>query len=338
MFWQDNFLVTKKVGFLIILLLTFLLLIGCSEQTEQGELGEAVADSSTINGDQVSKFPLTITDSANRSITFEESPKRIITVVPADMEIIYALGGKVVGRPKKSVGEVYPPEAAEAEVVGHPRLINFEEVSALKGDMFVGHIRANLRDVPTLETLNLNVLLTQSDSIGEIISLIEMYGDILDKEEQADMLIHTIEEKVEEILEANQGRNVKALILVGTVEETMAALPQSLSGNIFETVGIKNICEGMPALKSAPTYAQLSLERILESDPDVIYFMSMGDDEKTFEKFQAEISFNPIWDELTAIKNDHFIVLPHELFGINPGTRIVESLQFLKDSLDSLGY
>jgi len=309
------------------------LVIGCGEQ------GNAtIIDKNDIDENQTSPFPITIIDSANRSVTFEESPKRIVTVNPADMEIIYVLGGKVVGRPQKSVGEVRPPEAAVAEDVGRPQVINFEKISALRADLFIGHKRLNIKDVPTLEALNLNVVLTQGDSVDEIIDLIAMYGSILNKQEQANALINTIKEKVAEVSEGNQGRNVKALILFGTPNETMAALPQSLGGNLFELVGVENICKDMPGLKTYPTYAQLSLERILEADPDVIYFMSIGDDKKPFEQFQAEMSHLPVWNELTAIKNDKLINLPYDLFGTNPGPRIIESLQFLKNSLDSLGY
>ncbi len=334
MFLWNEFRMTKRViYFVIVLLSVFLLVIGCGEQ------GNAtITDKNDIDENQTSPFPITIIDSANRSVTFEESPKRIVTVNPADMEIIYVLGGKVVGRPQKSVGEVRPPEAAVAEDVGRPQVINFEKISALRADLFIGHKRLNIKDVPTLEALNLNVVLTQGDSVDEIIDLIAMYGSILNKQEQANALINTIKEKVAEVSEGNQGRNVKALILFGTPNETMAALPQSLGGNLFELVGVENICKDMPGLKTYPTYAQLSLERILEADPDVIYFMSIGDDKKPFEQFQAEMSHLPVWNELTAIKNDKLINLPYDLFGTNPGPRIIESLQFLKNSLDSLGY
>ncbi len=331
---RNGFCATKRLVILIILVLApFLFISGCTGQNDN-----AITDADNADQQQASQFPLTITDFANRSVTFKKSPKRIVTVNPADMEIIYALGGKVVGRPQKSFGDVRPPEAEKAEAVGRPQVINFEKVSALKADMFVGHKRLNVKDVPTLEALGLNVVLTQGDSVDEVIDLIGMYGNILNKQEQANALVNTIEQEIEKTVKGNQRRDVKALILFGIPNETMAALPQSLAGNLFELAGVENICKGMPGLKTYPTYAQLSLERILEADPDVIYFMSMGDDAKPFERFQAEMANVPAWNKLTAIKNDRLINLPYELFGTNPGPRIVESLQFLQNSLNSLGY
>lgn len=331
--WRELRVANKKVVFIALLLSTFLFIAGCDK-----EGNVVVTDKSDINENQAFQFPLTITDSANRSVTFKESPKRIVTVNPADMEIIYALGGEVVGRPQNSTGTTRPKEAEVAVDIGFPLAINFERIVALKSDLFIGHKRLNTKDVPTLEALGLNVLLTQGDSVDEIISLIEMYGDILDKKDEADALINAIEKEIAEMLAEQQEKQVRALILFGTPRETMAALPQSLAGNLFELVGVENICKDLPGLKAYPTYAQLSLERILEADPDVIYFMSIGDDEKPFKQFQAEMSLIPVWNELTAVKNDRLINLPYELFGANPGPRIVESLQFLKNSLDNLDY
>ncbi|MCD8509869.1 MAG: ABC transporter substrate-binding protein [Bacillus sp. (in: Bacteria)] len=284
---------------------------------------------------QAGPFPLTITDLTGREITFNEQPKRIVTVIPADMEIIYALGGEVVGRPQAS-GVVRPEEAAFLEEVGYPRGINFEKVASLQADMFIGHTRLNMDDVPTLETLGLNVVLTQGDSLEDIKNLIRMYGDLLEKHDRAEELVRTIDDKVAEISAINRENPARVLIVFGTPDETMAALPKSLAGNLFELAGAENIAKDLPNLDTYPTYAQLSLERILEANPDVIYFMAHGEANDAKNRFEMDMSQNPAWNNLNAVKNNNIIVLPHELFGTNPGPRIVDALQFLKESLDSL--
>ncbi len=337
MVFRIKFDKAKNLGIFIVLLMAiFLLAPGCSNEGE--DVTRVIADENDFNLEAKGQFPLMITDSAERKVLFAESPKKIVTVIPADMEIIYALGGEVVGRPQKSFGEVRPPEAAGVEEIGRPQIINFEKIAALDADLFIGHKRLNAKDVPTLESLGMNVLLTQGDSAKEIIDLIKMYGLILDKEAAANELIDNIETEIEKISREFEGQTIKALILYGTPNETMAALPMSLAGNLFEIAGIQNIYQDMPGLKTYPTYAQLSLERILEADPDVIYFMFMGDDVKPFEQFQSEMALVPAWNGLTAIKNDRLIVLPYELFGTNPGPRIVDSLHYLQDTLKDLGY
>ncbi|MCD8502882.1 MAG: ABC transporter substrate-binding protein [Bacillaceae bacterium] len=342
--------VSKTTISILLLLSLFLLLVGCGKQDSLADSGETeinetdqvneVEENNETSEEEVqtSNFPMTIFDLTNRQVTFEEAPKRIVTVIPADMEIIYALGGEVVGRPQNSAGIFRPAETESIEDIGFPKGINFEKIAALQADMFIGHTRLNLDDVPTLESLGLNVVLTQGDSLEDIISLIKMYGDLLDRNAEAEALINDIESKISEILAVKRENPARVLVLFGTQDETMAALPQSLAGNLFELAGAENIARDLPRLDMYPTYAQLSLERILEANPDAIYFMAHGDAEVALQQFHTQMSQNPAWNNLDAVKNGNMIVLPHELFGTNPGPRIVDALQFLKDSLDSLEY
>ncbi|OIJ20886.1 hypothetical protein BKP45_07905 [Anaerobacillus alkalidiazotrophicus] len=278
---------------------------------------------------------MTVTDSAGRELIFESAPHRIATVIPGDMEIIYALGGELAARPQSS-GEVRPPEAESLDVIGHPHDINFEILASLGVDLFIGHSRVNMKDIETLEALGINVLLSHGDSFEDIIGLINLYGRILDKGSEAEQLIHEIENEINALIGNQPEQPMKTLILFGTVDETMAALPQSLVGSLFELVGTENVASGLPRLDRYPTYAQLSLERVLEANPDVIYFMAHGDPQAVLDNFQSEMSKNPAWNNLTAVKNDNLIILPHSLFGTNPGPRIVESLQYLSESLESI--
>ncbi|SDZ35531.1 iron complex transport system substrate-binding protein [Evansella caseinilytica] len=335
----------SAVGFMLLLLLLFFL-SGCStEQPADSNADDSSSEDQHAQEDELvdaepeeeeTVYPLTITDLAGREITFERRPERIVSVIPADMEIIYALGGEVVGRPQATNGTVEPEEAAAVEEIGYPLGINYETIVSLQADLFIGHTRLNVDDVSTLQALELNVILSQGDSMDDIKNLIHMYGDLLDRKAEANALIADIEKQVADITAVQREEPVKVLILFGTRDETMAALPQSLAGNLFELAGAENISAGLPHLDNYPTYAQLSLERILEADPDAIYFMAHGDAEEAKQRFEMEMSANPAWNNLNAVKNNNIIVLPHELFGTNPGPRIVDALAFLKDSLDSL--
>lgn len=71
--------------------------------------------------------------------------------------------------------------------------------------------------------------------------------------------------------------DVKALLVYGAPGTYLAALPTSLSGNILEKTGGKNIAADFPEMKEYPQYAQLSVERIIEANPDVIYLITHGD-------------------------------------------------------------
>ena len=58
----------------------------------------------------------------------------------------------------------------------------------------------------------------------------------------------------------------------------------------------------------------LSLESVIEADPDYILVMTMGS-EKNAKTYMAEnIENTPAWSELSAVKNGRYIYLPKDLF------------------------
>ena len=60
-----------------------------------------------------------------------------------------------------------------------------------------------------------------------------------------------------------------ALIVYGAPGTYLAALDNSLYGDILNTVGGKNIASDLPALDQYPTYASLSAEKIVEGNQQV---------------------------------------------------------------------
>ncbi|MEB1807958.1 MAG: ABC transporter substrate-binding protein [Bacillaceae bacterium] len=319
-----------------IVLVTFsLLLVACSSTNTTKNNEQSIDDTKEI-ASQDSSGNVMIVDHAGRELTFAEPPQRIVSLSQADMEIVHALGGEIVGRPT-SQGPVQPEELTNAEEVGNAHEMDFEKILSLKPDLVIGHARLNMKDVGTVESLGLNMLLTSMDSYEDIIESIGMYGDILALQTEAEVLIKSIEERKVSILSEGYDNEIKALIVFGTTESMMAALPTSLAGNLVDLVGITNIASDLPGIERYPNYAQLSMERVLSANPDVIYFIAHGDGEAVKGKFEEELKSNAAWSNVNAMKNDNLVVLPAELFSSNPGPRIVDALEFLQKSIRSIG-
>jgi iron complex transport system substrate-binding protein len=71
------------------------------------------------------------------------------------------------------------------------------------------------------------------------------------------------------------------------------------------------------------------MEVIIQEDPDYIFVVTMGDSEKALQALQDGIEKNPAWSDLSAVKNDRFIVLPKELFHYKPNARWGESYEYV---------
>lgn len=145
-----------------------------------------------------------------------------------------------------------------------------------------------------------------------------------------------IDDKIATIQSTQDGEKIRVLLIYGAPGTNMAALPNSLGGNILELAGGENIASDYPSLDMYPQYAQLNTERIIESNPQIILLMSHGNPEEVKSSFEKEMSSAAGWNELDAVKNEEFHILPSDLFGTNPGTQIVDALDYLDELLQDV--
>ena len=76
-----------------------------------------------------------------------------------------------------------------------------------------------------------------------------------------------------------------------------------------------------------------SLEEVIAADPDYIFVTTMGDEQKALDYLNGLIQQNPAWSELSAVKEDRYVVLPKDLFHYKPNNRWGESYQYLGEIL-----
>lgn len=183
-----------------------------------------------------------------------------------------------------------------------------------------------------LENIGAKVVLTYANSIDDIFKQLRLFGKLLDQEKKAEQLINDMVEELEKI-SMDQKTQPNVLMIYGAPGTYMAALPNSLAGNILEQAGGVNVASAFPKLQSYPQYAQLNTERVIEANPDYILIMTHGDSESVKQGFLEEMAANPAWNSIQAVKENHIHVLPAEWFGTNPGTAVVDAVRWLAELL-----
>jgi iron complex transport system substrate-binding protein len=308
-----------KRSIFILSFILILALVGCQSEIEETS--------------ETTESSFSITDFSDRTITFNEIPKNIVSLGNGETDIIYALGEEVIGRP---TGDAIVAEAESALEIGSTHSVDLEKITSLEPDVVFGNQPMNTKDIQMIENIGAEMVLTSANSVEDIKDQIRLLGDLLDKEEQADEIIINIDEKITNIqLESNEHKQ-RVLLVYGAPGTNMAALPNSLGGNILELAGGENIASDYPSLEIYPQYAQLNTERIIESNPQMILLMSHGNPEAVKDSFIKDMSNTAGWNELDAVKNNNFIILPANLFGTNPGTKVIEALDHLHEILNEV--
>ncbi|MGN4687570.1 ABC transporter substrate-binding protein [Bacillus cereus group sp. MYBK215-1] len=309
----------KSITLFTAILSIFFLLIGCSAKGDEKA-------SATKTG----KEKIEITDLSGRKVTFDKVPESFATLSMGDMDIIHALGGKIVGRPDTKL--TLPDELKKAQVIGNAHQPNFEQIASLKPDVLVAN-NGFQKNVPTVEGQGTQVIISSANSVQDIQKNIELYGTVMKKEDKAKEINQKMNDQMKKY---EKKSDAKALLVYGAPGTYLAALPTSLSGDILEKTGGKNIASDFPETKEYPQYAQLSVERIIEANPDVIYLITHGDPKSVKKAFEGEMMKNEAWKNLEAVKQNRVVILPPDLFGSNPGTKVTEAMDFMYKSIQDV--
>ncbi|WP_240941932.1 ABC transporter substrate-binding protein [Paenibacillus sp. HB172176] len=285
-----------------------------------------------VSEEEWSGSGIIITDSAHRQIKLKEIPERIVALGNGEADIIYALGGELSGRPEENEG--FTVEAAkDVPVVGSVHTVDLEKIAMLHPDVVLGNYPINSKDAASLEGIGTQIILTEANSIADIQKQIALFGELLGKEGAAAEWNAKIDSELAEVKAAYPQQAKKVLIVYGAPGTYLAALPNSLAGNLLETAGGTNVAAQFPRLQSYPQYAQLNTERVVEADPDVVLIMTHADSDEVKDGFTKEMESNPAWNSLSAVRNGQIHVLPPALFGTNPGTRVIDAVKLLGELL-----
>lgn len=94
--------------------------------------------------------------------------------------------------------------------------------------------------------------------------------------------------------------------------------------DILEDLGAVNI-----AAQNQSLLSDLSLEAILESNPDFIFVVTMGDETAALQTLEQVFAAQPAWQLLHAVQNERVHILSKELFHYKPNAKWGEAYEAL---------
>ena len=250
---------------------------------------------------------------------YAASDLRIISLAPSTTEILFALGldEEVVG-----VSEFcnYPPKALSKEKVGTFSQPNIEKILSLKPDIIfcTGLEQAPLAE--NLKKLKLNVIVSDPSNINSLLVSIAEIGKLTNKENQAELLIKYMEERINEtkLLVANIPKEKRQKVFIEIWHNPLSTAGKgSFINELIELAGGNNIAYD---LKTA--YGSFSPELVIKRNPDCIILAYMGKDDS-----KDELKSRAGWNKIAAVKNNRVYGDINPDILLRPGPRITEGLR-----------
>lgn len=279
----------------------------------------------------------TVTDSAGRQVEIPRRPQRVIVLNASNLELFYAAGGKVVGRPTTEALPLNVLEAVrQVPEVGTTPNPNIEQIIALQPDLILGvNMPFHHSIVPVLEQAGIPVLLQSLNNYQDILDTLHFYGELTGQPEQAAAVIGGIQSRYEAILGSIGDRpGPRVVIIWGTPESFHMATANSFAGNLAKRLGAVNVADQVENSGVGQMgYVPLSMEYVAKQNPDRILLITHSSDAQVGEKFRTQLANHPAWQGLKAVAGQQIYQLPYRLFAVNPGTQVGEAMGVLKGYL-----
>lgn len=284
---------------------------GCSNQNEQ----------TAQNTDSY----LTITDAADRVVTLNKKPERILPLSASFLEPLHAVDGKIIARVSAKTG--IPDEDKDLPEVGNVYNINLEKVIEQQPDLVIAYKGMNDKFVSTFEDNNIPVIVLDMRTYKQVQHTVDILGQITGNTDKAQKLINDMDSKIAAIKAKIPQENKRIAILHSTSQNVTVQLENSIAGSVAKILGFTNIADGITPLESNPTAAPYSLETLVEKNPEIIFITSMGKMETIKEAMLKNVENNPAWQTLPAVQTNKVYFLPQEMFLLSPGIHYPEAVE-----------
>lgn len=193
-----------------------------------------------------------------------------------------------------------------------------------------GTIANQVKLEETLNSSGITAAYFDVENFEDYLSMLKICTDITGRSDLYAENGEAVRERVEQSVEcAKDKEHPKVLLLRSYSTGIKAKDSDNMTGQMLADLGCENIADSESSLLE-----ELSLEAIVRADPDFVFITTMGGDtEAAIAQYEETLGSNPAWQELTAVKDGRFHILPKDMFHYKPNNRWGEAYEYLEEIL-----
>ena len=208
-----------------------------------------------------------VKDQLQRKINLPEVPKRIISLVPSQTELLVDLGleEKLMGITKFCVHHEYLRKTKT--IVGGTKEVKLEKIKALKPDIIFCNKEENTKEmVQELEAIA-PVHVSDIVKLEDAFELMFQYGKIFQKEALVETMVFSIKKKIAALQEQLKNEPIKKVAYFIWKKPLMVAGKDTFIDELLKLNKFENVFE-------EARYPETSFEEIKAKKPDVLLLSS----------------------------------------------------------------
>ena len=277
----------------------------------------------------------TFTDATGTTVTLEKKPQKVAVLFSSFAEIWQLSGGEV----SITVGEAVERGFADSSTIlvdsgaGHS-LIDTEALVEAAPDLVIGtaDYAGQVEAVEFCRGIGIPSALFRVETFDDYLSVLSVFCEINDTPDNYETYGSAVKNQVDEakrtaselLLGAESAPSILFLRAGSSDRSTKAKTAEdNFVCAMLSELGCENIAD-----KNGSITGELSLEAILEEDPDYLFISTMGNEEAAIEHVTNMLSKEG-WRELDCVKSASYCFLPRDLFHYKPNAKWGEAYEYL---------
>ena len=264
-------------------------------------------------------FPRQVIDDFGEKVIISKKPQRIISLSPANTEILFAIGAgdKVVG---VTTYCDFPLEVKEIDKVGGFATPNVEAILAKKPDLVVASYGNREESVKRLRELGITVVAVYPKTLEDVLNDIKLVGEATGYEKEATKLLEKLKKRIDLIRKKGNkipGEKRPRILYLVWYPELWTAGKGTFANDLIQIAGGKNIASDIQGWKI------ISKEVVIEKDPQITFCSGMGENSFIIKE---KILQDADLQKVSALQSGRVYTISSDIVE-RPGPRVVDGLE-----------
>lgn len=296
-------------------------------------LGTAGCTGEQQNGGE-DRYAVSFTDDLGRKVNIAEKPTRVAALIGSFADIWCLAGGRdtLVAAANDSWTSFDLGLSEDVADLGAIKEPNFEVLMSAEPDFILAscNTTADLELKSRFEQLGLSVAYFDIQSIDDYLNMLKICTELTGCPENYREYGEDVAALAEASIARSDGSHPSVLCIRATGSSCkVKGSTDNVLGEMLADLGCVNIADGDNSLLE-----NLSIEAIIEADPDYIFAVLQGSDSSEAQKvLEKTLLSNPAWGTLTAVKENRFYVVENSLYNLKPNSRWGIAYEKLADIL-----
>lgn len=324
----------KRRIFSITLLFTLLMTASCGQPAQPPSQSQP-ADQSQPAAASSEEGKITFTDALGQEFSIDR-PQRAAVMIGSFADVWVLAGGEeTMAATANDAWESYGLDLPEDTVnIGSPMKPNVELVLGAQPDLVIASSLSpsNLELQETFRRAGIPAAYFDVSSFQDYLDLLNLFTRLTGHPENYETYGSAVKKQVDGAVQRRAVYDYTPTVLTIQVSGSSVKVKNSednVLGPMLAQLGCRNIADQDDSLLE-----ELSLEAILQADPDFIFAVYHGtDEEKAQANLEETLLSNPAWASLSAVQGERFHVLERRMYSLKPNALWGDAYEKLADIL-----